>query len=117
MHLQLPSDSDNSGQEAERLITKFRKEILLASSSCHLMQCLQNSINACQLEDADAQAAHASNIFPGTLHCEAVLAAIGEYPDRAILDKNETLIKIAQVLASLRFSHNWSDWFSYAGRR
>ena len=108
LHSQLSPNSDDFEQEAKRLITRFRKEILSASSiRCRLMQYLQNSINACQSEDANAQAVPARDIFPGTLHCEAVLAAIGEYPERAILDKNQTLINIAQV--SLTFSHNQFD--------
>jgi len=108
LHSQLSLNSDDFEQEAKRLITRFRKEILSASSiKCRLMGYLQNSINACQSEDAHAQ--HARDIFPGTLHCEAVLAAIGEYPDCAILDKNQTLIHIAQVFASLTFSHNQFD--------
>ena len=73
------------------------------------MRYLQNSINACQSEDAHAQAVHARDIFLGTLHCEAGLAAISEYPDCAILDKNQTLIHIAQVFASLTFSHDQFD--------
>ena len=115
LHSQWSPDRDNFEQEVKRLIARFRKEILSASSiNCRLMQYLQNSINACQLEDANAQAVHASDIFPGTLHCEAVLAAIGEYPDHAILDKNQTLINIAQVtlaspshIISLTDFHIW----------
>jgi hypothetical protein len=48
-------------------------------------------------------------LFPGTLHCEVLLAAIAKFPDLAILNLDEALLLIAKVLISLTSLHGCFD--------
>ena len=90
-----------------KYIKTFQTQVCDAVPPDKLIQALQNSIKV--EADPEALDMHRNDIFPGTLHCETVLAAIGLYPDLAIKDGDMTLTKIGKVLVLPTISHNQSD--------
>lgn len=79
------------GDPYEDIIKAFEKEVRKMDWNDKLSVSLRKSLDA-QCDDE----------FPGTLHCEAVLAALALYPESAIHDdKTQLFTNIAKVLSNL----------------
>jgi hypothetical protein len=88
--------------DKSKVLEAFEGEVLNTRVDCQdakLWKALQNSINH-DLDGIDSDTPTGDQ-FPGTLHCKAVLAAIGGYPHLAILNGDEKLLNIAKVVTCL----------------
>ena len=79
------------GDPYEDIVKAFKKEVRKMDRNDKLLVSLRKSLDT-QCDDE----------FPGTLHCEAVLAALALYPESAIHDdKTQSFTNIAKVLSNL----------------
>jgi hypothetical protein len=91
----LPSPNDRYGEIIKAFETRVRD---VSKSDGKFLLALRNSLEA--QGDKIIESQHLEDKCPGTLHCEAVLAAMALYPDPAIQDKDEKLRMIAKVVFS-----------------
>jgi hypothetical protein len=98
----LPSHDNRYDNLVQAFEVQVRHAVLLGdaakSADAKFLVSFSNSLKAPDNQVIMSQ--HLCDKFPGTLHCEAVLAAMALYPDRAIQDKDPRLRDIAQVVSS-----------------
>jgi hypothetical protein len=98
---------DRSASEQEQMINVFKVELSkVTPQDDKLLRFCLLALEYHNVPKADSE--HLKNRFPGTIHCEMVLATMAIYPDRAIQNGNHILKDIAKVIVFSK-SRNQSD--------